>query len=134
MQIQNFDALSGMLISMTSPAFTRTEHHCLSFEYDVRAQKGIPGLEVHVRRTDYMLSGEQIWSSEYQASQHNHANITIWATELAKDFPYVLDFVGILAEPRMTSIRVDNIVFSSGQCKFESDFSAGNMSGNDNMV
>ena len=130
MQIQSIHALSGMVISMSSPDFTRAEHHCLTFEYEVTATQGMPELEVHVRRTDYMLSGEKIWSSEYHTSQNINANVTIWAVKNSKDAPYVFDFVGILAEPGMTSIRIADIRFSSDPCTFETNLTTANISGN----
>ena len=95
MQIQSFHALYGMVISMSSPDFTRAEHHCLTFEYEVTATQGMPELEVHVRMTDYMLSGEKIWSPEYHTSQNINANVTIWAVKNCKDAPYVFGLASL---------------------------------------
>ena len=131
MHIQGANSLTGMVISMTSPGFNRNIDHCLTFEYEVTAQQGAPSLEVHVRLTDYMLSGDKIWSSENQAFQHNHANVTVHAADIFQGVPYVLDFVGTLAEPRLTTIRLANIGFSNGQCKWETNSSAGNITGNE---
>ena len=133
MQVQSVDALAGMVISMTSPEFYRMEHHCLTFEYEVNVPQGTPGLEIHVRMTDYMLSGDKLWSSKNYPSQRDYANITIPAVERPKDASYVLDFVGILADPRTTLIRIANIEYSSGQCDNETDLSVGDIQGNTNI-
>ena len=84
MEIQmSFDALPGMVIVMTSPDFPRGDHHCLNFEYEVRARLGMPLLEIHARITDYMLSGDIIWSSNQQISHRSSANVTVQAVEIS---------------------------------------------------
>ena len=130
MQIQGVDALAGMAISMSSPDFYRTNHHCLTFEYEVRAPQSMPGLEIHVRMTDYELSGDKIWSSEDYSYRRDYAHTTIEAVENSKDITYVLDFVGVLADPRTTLIRIANVGFSSGPCGNETDLSVGDIAGN----
>ena len=134
MEIQmSFDALPGMVIVMTSPDFPRGDHHCLNFEYEVRARLGMPLLEIHARITDYMLSGDIIWSSNQQISHRSSANVTVQAVEISQDMPYVLDFVGTLSEPSTTTIRLANIGFYSGQCTADKK-SIKNITGNINML
>ena len=117
MQIHSFDAWYGMVIPMTSPDFKRMDHHCLTFEYETKARLDEPVLEVYARLTDYMLSGDKIWSSEDYISQRNHANVTVQAVEGFRESTSVLDFVGVLAHPKKSSIRLANIGFSSGRCE-----------------
>ena len=116
MQVKIADAMIGEVTTMTSPEFSRDGQYCLSFDYEVTASSDSPALEVHTRMTDYKLSGDMIWSSQWDTSKLNRTSITIQASENVQHMPQVLDFVGVLGEPKSTVIRLANIEFSNGQC------------------
>ena len=109
-------AMAGMVVSMTTPVFHMTVPHCLIFDYEVRESGGTPVLEVHARMTDHMLSGKIMWTSQDYNLQGNKAHITLSSENASIELPYVLDFVGRVAEPTSIVIRIANIGFSGGQC------------------
>ena len=118
-QVNSAVALSGMLVSMTTPPFLATIPHCMTFDYEMKSSDGTPILEIHTRFTDYVLSGIRIWSSGNYSSQHNKACITVSATGNASNLSYVLDFVGIVADPVSTLIRIGNVNFLEGHCEHD---------------
>ena len=118
-EIHSVVAMAGMLASMTTPKFSLMVPHCLTFDYEVKAPGNMPILEIHIRMTDYMLSGKRIWTSQYHNLRRSKAHITLLAVNSSGDLPYVLDFVGTVAEPTSTLIRVANVEFLNGQCEHE---------------
>ena len=121
-QVNSAVALSGMLVSMTTPPFLATIPHCMTFDYEMKSSDGTPMLEIHTRFTDYMLSGIRIWSSGNYSSQYNKARITVSAAGNPSNLPYVLDFVGIVADPVSTLIRIGNVNFLEGHCEHDAFF------------
>ena len=113
------DAMAGMVVSMTTPEFSITSPHCLTFDYEVKASGDRPTLEIHMRVTDHILSGNIIWTSQDYISQKGKASITLVASNVSGDLLRVLDFVGIVAEPTSTLIRIANVQFVGGNCEDE---------------
>ena len=119
-EVRSVSAIAGMVVSMTTPGFILSDPHCLTFDYKVMASSGdTPILEIHTRMTDYMLSGKRLWTSQDYNRQHSKASIALSVANGTGQIQYVLDFVGILAEPESTLIRISNVEFLVGQCKDE---------------
>ena len=116
-KVHSIVAIAGMVVSMTSPEFVMTVSHCLTFDYEVKSSGETPILEIHTRVTDYMLSGKIIWTSQDYDSQRSQARINLLAVDSSSDLPYVLDFIGIVARPNSTLIRIANVQFSDGHCE-----------------
>ena len=110
-------ALVGMVVSMTTPTFSMTVPHCLTFVYEVKASGDTPILEIHTRLTDYMLTGRRIWTSQDFELQENKASITLSVVNGSRDLQYILDFIGIVEEPTSTLIRIANVGFTDGECE-----------------
>ena len=118
MQVHSVSALSGMVVSMTTPAFFMKDPHCLTFHYEVKTSSGVtPTLEIHARMTDYMLTGKRIWTSQDYDLQINKASITLLVANSTWDIPYVIDFIAILASTTSNLIRVASVEFLNGHCK-----------------
>ena len=118
-KVHSVVAIAGMVVSMTTPAFSMTTPLCLTFDYEVKAFGDTPILEIHIRMTNYMLSGDVIWTSKDYNRQRDKARITLSAARDLGNSQYMLDFVGIVAEPVSTLIRVANVGVSDGQCENE---------------
>ena len=116
-KVQSLSAIAGMLVSMTTPMFFMMTAHCLVFDYEVTASAGTPVLEIHTRMTHDMLSGKRIWTSQDYNLQRNKANLTLMAAHNSENLSYVLDFVGVLATPNSTVIRIATVDFLDGQCE-----------------
>ena len=125
--IHSVNAIAGMVVPMTTPGFFVTATHCLTFDYEVRSTGDAPILEVHIRTTDYMLTGRRIWTSQDSGLQHNRARIALSAENGPRDLKHVFDFVGIVSDPTSTLIRIANIDFLDGQCEHEEIVIATNM-------
>ena len=114
MQVHSADATAGMVVPMTSPEFSRSGPHCLTFEYEAKASSGTPYLEVHVRMTHYMLSGDKIYTSK---SVRRKVSLTVQGISFSEETSYMLDFIGVVGDPRSTLIRVAEVGFSDKKCE-----------------
>ena len=114
MQIHSVSSVPGLFIPMTSPKFSGTIPHCLSFDYDVTSDISdpIPSLKVHLRVSDYMLTGHSIWT--LQTIGQGKAKVTV--PQLNTPDYVVLDFIGVIGDPMKSSIRLTNVVFADNSC------------------
>ena len=114
MQIHSVSSMPGLFIPMTSPKFHTTTPHCLYFDYDVTSKVSdpAPSLKVHIRVSDYMLTGHSIWT--LPTVGQGRAEITV--PEMSTPDSVVLDFIGVIGDPMKSLIRFTNVLFEDRVC------------------
>ena len=108
--------ITGMRIPLSTPEFNASESHCLLFDYTVTTDtsnlRPVQSLlSVYVRTTRFVYTGRRLWFTNNTGT--SHVEIQIWPASTATSF---IDFVGTVADPNSTVIKIGSVELRDGLC------------------